>query len=57
MKLITCIAEMYFDQKCPLRPLIPKHAKMKIPSTLPAANLWRKISKTIRKIWNKIYLY
>jgi len=57
MKLIKCIAEIYFDQQCLLRPLIPKHARMNIPSTSPAANLGLEIFKTIRKRWNKINLY
>jgi len=57
MKLLKCIAEIYFNQQCTLRTLIPKYAKMKIPNSHRQQNLVRKIFKQSVKDGINFFLY
>jgi hypothetical protein len=37
MKVMNCTANIYFNQQCQARKIIPNYAKINIPHTSPAA--------------------
>jgi hypothetical protein len=38
-ELLNCNANIYFNQQCVKKDIIPKYAKIKIPNTLPVVKL------------------
>ena len=52
-KIIKCCANIYFNQQCLIRKVIPNYAKFKIPYTYPASQVTQKKIHIIR-IKNKI---
>jgi hypothetical protein len=47
-KLLSCNADIYFNQQCLLRRLIPKFARIKIPGNSPAETSTKLKTQTIR---------
>jgi hypothetical protein len=41
-KIMKCSANIYFNQQCLIRKIIPKYEKLNIPNTSPAAQMTKK---------------
>jgi hypothetical protein len=46
-KIMKCGANIYFNQQCLIRKIIPKYAKLNVPNTSPASKMTKKKSLDI----------